>query len=255
MPYIPYMSKKKKAKKQTLDELIRQKAPKLDGLKLERVVVKREPPKVDPRVSLYVPFSPESDYKPADAYKKGIEKFAKPGIDKDYLLLASVRKLSESKNYNAATVVTDLVRYEHCGLQEQLQEHGDELRKLDKKARQEKVEEIAEALSRHNLKNYRKNLETTVNNLNSAWAETRVPPRVTPPYKIDALEDAENLETDKEGRFRDYGEMVGSFVAEYSDFKTTDIRNFNAGNRIYVVRYSKDGKDIDAVEIWKKKKS
>jgi heme oxygenase len=255
-----------------LEEDIRKNAPKLDGFELERVIpAKAKQPDLNALVQVYIPFSKESNYQPADAHKTAVEALAKPlGLDDKLALLASVRKLAD--HYKSGTVIADL-RYAQEGMDEllaknaekvkELQEkHKDDKQELEKKVKelQADIEKQAEKLTKENLAKHQGPIETFLKNMNAAWTNAEYTPKVMPAeYPINSTA-YPNLESDLAGQGSEISELVGKFIGAHSKHRETDLKNYAEGTRFYVLRYAKvkdkDGKEgfaPAAIEVWKRK--
>jgi len=242
--YIPYMAKEQdnkvaKGVAELLEEL--KKGPKIPGVEPVKVLKQREFMELDPKVVLYVPFAPTSDFKPADAYIDDVRKIAKPGIEKDYLLLASVRKLSE--NYKSRTVF-DFTSYIQDGMTEDIAK--------DEEKRNKKLQE--------NVQKHNKTLENIVKNTDNAWTDPKTPAIVTPAFVFSTYDDATNVMPDDEDSmmFKN-STMLKQFVMQHGSMR--DKENYLEGKCFYAARYKevkddkgKKGMAFDHVEIWQKKK-
>ncbi|MEM2916046.1 MAG: hypothetical protein QXT19_01690 [Candidatus Woesearchaeota archaeon] len=224
--------------KKTSEELKRI-APTVKGLELEKIIKKRKPMEPNPEILIFVPFAEKTDLKPADAYKKYVEEIAKKGIDEKYLLLASIRKLSEK--YNSATIL-DLKHYTHTGLTEDIIKDKEKTKEFLKNRFEENKE----------------TLEKIVKNADKAWEDPETPAVVTPPHAREAYEDATNTLPDDEGTFLQKSGVLQRFIAENGSKK--DQRHCIEGSRFYVAHYKKAKNDegeerlvLDYVEVWKKK--
>jgi hypothetical protein len=220
-------------------EELKKKAPQLPGLELEKIIRQHKPMEPDPEVMLFVPFAAKTDLKPADTYKKDVEAIAKKGIDENYLLLASIRKLSEK--YNAAAVA-DLKHYTHEGMTEEIA----------------KDKEKAQKLLKENYEKHKKTLETIVKNTDAAWENPDTPAFVTPPHAQEAYEDATNTIPDEKAVMLQNSAILQQFIAMNGSRK--DKMLYAEGSRFYAARYKKvkndkgeEGLALDYVEVWKKK--
>ena len=220
-------------------EELKKNAPTLPGLELEKLIRSRKPMEPDHEVMLFVPFANSTDLKPADAYKDDVKAIAKKGIEEDYLLLASVRKLSET--YKAATVV-DLKHYTHEGLTEEIA----------------KDKEKAEKHLKDNFEKHKKTLETIVKNTDAAWEDPDTPAFVTPPHAQAAYEDATYTIPDEKGVLLQNSAILQQFIGLNGSRK--DKMNYAEGSRFYAARYKQvknekgeEGLALDYVEVWKKK--
>jgi hypothetical protein len=220
----------------TIDDL-KKKAPNIDGVELVKIIKPRKPMNPDEKVTIFMPFTDKSDYQPADAYKTAVKGFARQGVDDKYLLLSSVRKLSEK--YNSVAVV-DLKEYTHGGLKEDMTD--DQKRKT--------IEN-----------NFAKNkpvLETIVRNFDNAWAEPETPGVVTPPMAYDLYDDATHTIPDEQGVMLQNSLMLQQFIIKNGSNR--DKKNMVEGKQFYVMRYKEienEGKKaltVDYVEVWQKKK-
>lgn len=264
---------------QTIEELTEEellkKAPKIDGIELERVIRPRDFEETKGDVQIFIPFSPESDYKPAEEHKSAVEKIVKSGVQEDYKLLASIRQLAE--HYKATTVM-DLHRYEHEGVDDAIAKVTQpleeklyaELKTLkDDKEKEAKVKEYEPALQKirqdtaqklmeENHEKYKQDIATAVKNADAAWAESKIPAVVTPPHNFLAHEDARYLLPDEQSVFLQNAGVMQKFID--ANGSRTDLKNYTAGKRFYVTKYKKVKNDkdedvsvIDSIEVWKKK--
>ncbi len=264
------------AKTETLEDAIKKNAPKLDGFELERVIPLPKQPDVNPLVQIYIPFSPESDYTPADPYKAAVDAIAPQDLEEKYKLLASVRKLAD--HYKASAVLVDL-RYAQIGiddfvakhqedaanLKEQLKDHPAELERKLKEVKEEFKAQLpakVEELKKQNAVTYQKDIDTIEKNVNSAWANAEYTPKIMPAdYKFSTTKYG-NLESDVAGRVGNARETIGSILAADHKHRDTNLKNFEEGTRMYVLKYEqvkdKDGNEgimPAAVEVWKKKEA
>lgn len=208
------------------------------GIEPVKVLKPRQFIETDPKTAVYVPFAPGSDFKPATAYVDAVKKIAKPGIDDDYLLLASVRMLSDI--YKAKSVL-DFKHYTHQGITDKMSE------------------EQAGKQTADNLKTNQKTLETMVRNVDTAWTDPITPAFITPGDVFFTYDDATNvLPDDEHDSMLKNSVMVQQFV--FSNGSEKDRKDYAAGKRFYVARYkdaeTKDGKKglaFDHVEVWRKK--
>lgn len=219
----------------TLDDL-KKNAPNIDGVELVKVIKPRKQMNPDEKVAIFMPFTEQSDYQPAGAYKNAVKGFAKSGVDDEYLLLSSVRKLSEK--YNSIAVV-DLKAYTHNGLKEDM------------------TDDQKKATVEDNLAKNKPVLETIVRNFDNAWAEPETPGIVTPPMVYDFYEDATHTLPDEQGVMMQNSLMLQQFIIKNGSKR--DAKNLIAGKQFYVARYKEvehEGKKaltVDYVEVWQKK--
>jgi hypothetical protein len=246
---------------ETLEEQIKKAVAKLHppdipGIDFERHILPREMPQLDPHTTIYCPFGQKTlqgkFYTPADKHKNAVENIAKPGLIDDFLLMASVRKLSE--NYRAAVGI-GFYPYLDEGVEEELiRQHGKIEAEQNKDKKTKLIQDIQQKVNQANVKKYKTNIEGILKGVDHAFTQYRVPAFVTPP-PLAGLYKSRNLQPDP-GRFNDLGaieHMVDKFGDNY------DKENFADGTRIYVKRYvlvkTPEGKDARApiIEVWKKK--
>jgi hypothetical protein len=227
-------------------------AQQMAGLDLEKIVSTRTFVQPDPQALLFVPFGPQSDYKPADKYKEACRKIAQPGVEDNYLLLASIRKLSE--HYKTITT-TNFMPYLQDGIDKELAKITEKDEKKAEALAEKKMKDVLAG----NLKKYEKNIATAVKSLDAAWTEQVLPVTVTPPDVFVANPNIRNLQPD-DGTGMDQNGALAQFIDVYGD--NQDKKHYNGGKRFYVARYkkakTKDGKNtmaLDHVEVWKKKEN
>lgn len=242
----------KEADRAKREEELKKLAQQMAGLDLEKIVSTRKFEQPDPQALLFVPFGPGSDYKPADKYKDACKKIVQPGVEDSYLLLASIRKLSE--HYKTITTA-NFMPYLQDGLDKELAK----ITETDKKKAQALAEKKMKEVLTGNLKKYEKNIGTAVKSLDAAWTEQVLPVTVTPPDVFAANPNIRNLLPD-DGTGMEQNGALAQFIDTYGD--NQDKKYYNGGKRFYVARYkkakTKDGKDalaLDHVEVWKKKEN
>ncbi len=219
----------------TIDDL-KKKAPKVEGVELVKIIKPHKTLHPDEKVAIFLPFAQGSDYQPADAYKAAVKKMAGQGVDENFLLLASVRKLSEKYN---SLVVADLKAYTHSGLTEEMTDDQ----------RENKV--------RANLDSNKGTIETIVRNFDKAWAEPETPGIVTPDFAHAAYDDATHAIPDQENKMLQNALMLQNFIAMHGSNK--DKKDYVSGKQFYVTRFKevehkgKKAMTIDYVEVWQKK--
>jgi hypothetical protein len=220
----------------TIDD-IRRNAPVVDGIELVKILKPRKPLHPDEKVEIFLPITPQSDYQPADAYKDAVKRISKDGVDDNFLLFSSVRKLSEKYN---SLVAADLKAYTHAGLTDQMT--GDQVKNT--------------VLA--NISGNKGALETIVRNFDNAWAEPDTPGFVTPGIAHEAYEDATHTLPDANNDLMKNALTLQKFVAGNGSIR--DQKNLIEGKQFYVMRYKEVEQDgqrgltVDYVEVWQKKK-
>lgn len=258
-----------------LEEELKKNAPKIDGLEFEKIIGKRTWDHLDKDVALFVPFTPDSDFTPADAYKDAVKAITPAGVAEKYHLLASVAKLATA--YKSRAII-DLKHYTYAGRDEEIEKHKDELKALKeaieqnknnpdalkdaKEKFQERIVEIESSVIEANLKKNNDTLADILKNTDAAFSDytkNKGQAIVTPGIALH--EDADYLYPDNQGVFLQNASIMGGYIEGLGTRK--DLKNYATGKRIYVTHYKtvkdeqtgKEGKIIDRIEVWKKKEN
>ncbi len=246
-----------------LEEELKKNAPKAEGLELEKVIGQRTWDHLEQDIELFVPITPDSDFKPADQYKDAVKGITPAGVDEKYRLLASVAKLATARKSRA---VIDLKHYTHAGIAQELEKHKGELEAL--KDNEEKYAELEQKIITQtviaNLKKNKDALTTILKNTDAAFAhytQKKGLAIATPGIALKLNDEAENLHPDMQEAFMQNAGVLGNYLKEIGTNR--DLKNYAAGKRVYVAHYKtvkneeteEENKVIDYVEVWKKKEN